>query len=121
MAHQHTQSAGTTATTLIDETIKAFDPGANAATPQEGLSLINDWFSSLKTQPLAEDMVDIMRELREELQGGMPDNKRLRSLLESLADQTDKIAPQTGGDYPSRLTSLSTALRNFAGQLSTTV
>ena len=94
MANQHSQTSGSTATTLIDETIRAFDQG-QAASPQEGM--------------------------RDELQTGAPNPSKLQQLLNQLADQTETLAQGTDGDLPSRLTTLSTALRNFAGQFSTAV
>lgn len=117
---QHSQTTGSSATTLIDATVEAFDKG-QAASPQEGLSLITDWFSSLKNNHQARDIMEPLTQLQQELQTGSPDNQRLRQLLEKLADKTEQIAGQTEGDLPSRLTILAQALRNFGGQFSTTV
>jgi hypothetical protein len=120
MANQHSQSSGSSASTLIDATIEAFDQG-QAASPQEGLSLITDWFSSLKTDHTAHDLIQPLKELQSELQSGAPSNQKLHDLFLRLADQTETISESASGDLPSRLTTLSTSLRNFAGQLSTTV
>lgn len=120
MAHQHSQTAGSSATTLIDDTIRAFDQG-QAASPQEGMSLITDWYSSIKNNHLTGDLMEPLTKLRDELQGGAPNATRLQQLLTQLADQTGQLAAKTEGDLPSRLTTLSTALRNFAGQFSTAV
>ena len=120
MANQHSQTSGSSASTLIDATIEAFDQG-QAASPQEGLSLITDWFSSLKSDHAASKMVPHLQELQTELQSGSPSNQKLHDLLLSLADQTDALGESAAGDLPSRLSTLSTSLRNFAGQLSTTV
>ncbi|WP_375443402.1 hypothetical protein [uncultured Fibrella sp.] len=120
MANQHSQSSGSSASTLIDATIEAFDQG-QAASPQEGLSLITDWFSSLKSDHNASKMIQPLQELQAELQSGSPSNQKLHDLLLNLADQTDALGTSAGGDLPSRLNTLSTSLRNFAGQLSTTV
>lgn len=114
---QHSQTSGSSATTLIDDTIRAFDQG-QAASPQEGMSLITDWFSSIKNNHIAGDVMEPLTQLRNELQSGAPDATRLRQLLTQLADQTEQLAAKGEGDVPSRLTSLSTALRNFAGQFS---
>ncbi|TAE29428.1 MAG: hypothetical protein EAZ91_12840 [Cytophagales bacterium] len=121
MANQHSQTSGSSALTLIDATIKAFDQG-QAASPQEGMSLLTDWFSSVKTNKQAEELMQPMQELRDELQGGAPSNTKLTQLLNQLADMTESKADQSNDeDLQSRLTTLSTALRNFAGQLSTAV
>ncbi|QJW91451.1 hypothetical protein HNV11_19745 [Spirosoma taeanense] len=118
MANQHSQTNGSSATTLIDDTIRAFDQG-QAASPQEGMSLITDWFSSIKNNHTAGDVMEPLRALHEELQTGAPNPTRLQNLLNQLADQTEQMATKTEGDVPSRLTTLATALRNFAGQFST--
>ncbi|WP_019989745.1 hypothetical protein [Rudanella lutea] len=105
---------------LIDTTIEAFDQG-QAASPQEGMSLLGDWFSSVENNEQAADLMQPMQALREELQQGSPRNTQLVELLEQLADLTEAKATGVEADLASRLTTLSTALRNFAGQLSTAV
>ncbi|WP_080238453.1 hypothetical protein [Spirosoma rigui] len=120
MDNQHTSPSESPATALIDETIRAFDQG-QAASPQEGMSLIANWFSSLENETVAGDVMEPLTQLRNELQGGAPDASRLQQLLTELADKTDQVADKGEGDVSSRLTTLSTALRNFAGQLSTAV
>ncbi len=119
MANQHSQTGGSSATTLLDATLEAFDQG-QAASPQEGLSLITDWFSSIKNDHKANSLVGPLKELQAELQG-TPSNAKLKSILEDLANQTETIAADADGDFPSRLQTLAQALRNFAGQLSTAV
>ena len=119
MANQHSQTGGSSATTLLDATIEAFDQG-QAASPQEGLSLITDWFSSLKSDHKASSLLEPLKELQAELQG-TPSNAKLKSILENLATQTETAADGADGDFPSRLQTLAQALRNFAGQLSTAV
>lgn len=120
MANQHSSTDGSSATTLIDDTIRAFDQG-QAASPQEGMSLITDWFSSIKNNHIASDVMQPLTELRNELQSGAPEGTRLRQLFLQLADMTEELAAKGEGDVPSRLTTLSTALRNFAAQFSTVV
>ena len=120
MAHQHSQSSGSSATTLIDATVEAMFQG-QAASPQEGLSLITDWFSSVKNNKQASAVMQPLTELQEELQSGKPSNSKLADLLTQLADITEDAADTADGDFPSRLQTLATALRNFAGQLSTAV
>lgn len=120
MANQHSQTTGSSASTLLDATVAAFDQG-QAASPQEGMSLITDWFSSIKNNHIASDVMEPLSQLRDELQTGAPNNQRLSQLLNQLADQTETLAPKAEGDMESRLQTLAIALRNFAGQLSTTV
>lgn len=120
MANQHSQTSGSSATTLIDATIAAFDQG-KAASPQEGLSLITDWYSSLKSDHNASNLLKPMHELEDELKGGNPSNQKIRDLITELADQTEVLGQNAGGDLPSRLSTLTVALRNFASQLSTAV
>ncbi|WP_338875223.1 hypothetical protein WBJ53_06325 [Spirosoma sp. SC4-14] len=118
MANQHSQTTGSSATTLLDATVAAFDQG-QAVSPQEGMSLITDWFSSIKNNHLTTDLVEPLMALHDELQSDQPNPKRLQQLLNELADKTDKATPKAEGDLQSRLQTLSTALRNFAGQILT--
>lgn len=120
MANQHSQTSGSSATTLIDATIEAFDQGKSAS-PQEGLSLITDWYSSLKSDHNASNLVKPLKELEDELKEGSPSNEKIRDLLTELADQTEVLGQTAAGDLPSRLSTLTVALRNFASQLSTAV
>jgi hypothetical protein len=120
MANQHSSTSGSSATTLLDATVAAFDQG-QAASPQEGMSLITDWFSSIKNNHLTSDLMEPLTQLHDELQTGAPDNGKLQELLTELADLTEEAAPKAEGDMQSRLETLATALRNFAGQLSTAV
>ena len=120
MANQHSSTSGSSATTLLDATVAAFDQG-QAASPQEGMSLITDWFSSIKSNHQTGDLMEPLTQLHTELQTGAPDNGKLKKLLNQLADLTDQSAPKADGDVQSRLETLATALRNFAGQLSTAV
>lgn len=120
MANQHSQTSGSSALTLIDATVEAFDQG-QAASPQEGMSLLTDWFSSVKSDKKTEDLMEPMQALHDELQSGSPDSSKLVQLLHQLADLTETKTNQVDGDISSRLKTLSTALRNFAGQLSTAV
>ena len=120
MANQHSSTSGSSATTLLDATVAAFDQG-QAASPQEGMSLITDWFSSIKSNHQTSDIMEPLTQLHAELQTGAPDNGKLKKLMNQLADLTDQSAPKADGDVRSRLETLATALRNFAGQLSTAV
>jgi hypothetical protein len=120
MANQHSQTTGSSASALLDATVAAFDQG-QAASPQEGMSLIADWFSSIKNNHLTGDLMEPLTQLRAELQTGAPDATKLQQLFNRLADQTEQMAPKADGDVQSRLQTLATALRNFAGQFSTVV
>lgn len=120
MANQHSSASGSSATTLLDATVAAFDQGQSVS-PQEGMSLITDWFSSIKSNHQTGDLMEPLTQLHTELQKGAPDNGKLQKLLSKLADLTEEAAPKADGDMKSRLKTLATALRNFAGQLSTAV
>ncbi len=120
MANQHSSTSGSSATTLLDATVAAFDQG-QAASPQEGMSLITDWFSSIKSNHQTSDLMEPLTQLHDELQTGAPNNAKLQGLLNELATLTEQAAPKADGDMQSRLKTLATALRNFAGQLSTAV
>lgn len=85
------------------------------------MSLITDWFSSIKNNHLTGDLLEPLTQLRDQLQTGAPDATKLQKLLTQLADLTAEAAPKADGDLQSRLETLATALRNFAGQFSTAV
>lgn len=85
------------------------------------MSLITDWFSSLKSNHQASNLMQPLQQLQAELQSGSPSNEKLRNLLTQLADQTETLSNTAEGDLTSRLSTLAQALRNFASQLSTAV
>lgn len=60
-----------------------------------------------------------LQELQKELQSGSPSNTKLKAILDELATETERLAPNADGDFPSRLQTLAQALRNFSSQLST--
>jgi len=116
MSSQHSQVPHTNATTLIDATIESFDGGPLKTSPQEGLSLINDWLRSLKTSE-ADNIARTLDKLKEALQSPLIDNGHIRDILLGLAQQTEQWVPQAGGEFPVRLDTLVTSLRTFANQL----
>jgi hypothetical protein len=116
MASQHSQAPHANATTLIDSTIEAFDGGPFNTSIQEGFSLINDWLRSLKTSE-ADNVATTLQKFKTALEGPLIDNAHVRDLLFGLADQTDRWAVQAGGEFPARLDTLATALRNFGNQI----
>ncbi|WP_266363876.1 hypothetical protein [Tellurirhabdus rosea] len=114
--HSHSQVPHSTATTLIDSTVQAFDGGPFDTSIPEGLSLINDWLRSLKTSE-AENIANKLQELRDELQNPLLDNRKLREILLALSQQTEHWLPEAGGEFPARLKTLAESLRNFANQI----
>ncbi|MGA0559549.1 hypothetical protein ACO2Q8_23015 [Larkinella sp. VNQ87] len=116
MSHQQSQTPHSNATTLIDATVEAFDGGPLKTTPQEGLSLINDWLRSLKTSE-ADNVASTLQKLKTALEGPQIDNIHVRSILFGLAEQSEIWAAKAGGEFPVRLDSLAVALRNFGNQL----
>ncbi|MFD1140713.1 hypothetical protein ACFQ4C_06325 [Larkinella insperata] len=116
MAHQHSQAPHSNTTTLIDVTMESFDGGPLKTTPQEGLSLINDWLRSLKTSE-ADNVADTLQKLKTALEAPLIDNVHIRSILLGLAEQAEQWAGKAGGEFPARLNSLAVALRNFGNQL----
>jgi hypothetical protein len=120
MENKHASTGESSALSLIDATIEAFDQG-QAASPQEGLSLLANWFSSVENDQRTEELIQPLQALRDELEGGSPRNTKLVQLLNQLADMTDSKTSEVDQELQSRLTTLATALRNFSGQLSTAV
>lgn len=83
---------------LIEETVNAFDGGISTLEPQDGLTLIDKWLDRLDEvgDDATDEVADTLEELRVELdtlaRDGRPDVHRLTDLLQSLMDQTQKIA-----------------------------
>lgn len=90
-----------------------------AASPTDGVQLINGWLKVIEGNPSAEIIHGRLIELRGQLQFASPDPDRIRDLLLSLADHTSQVAQgrnvqeQTSG----KLENVATTLRNFATQL----
>ncbi|GAB3261064.1 hypothetical protein GCM10027347_25850 [Larkinella harenae] len=116
MAHQHSQVPHATAKTLIDATMESFDGGPLQTSPQDGISLIDDWLRSLKTSE-ADNVANTLQKLKTALESPQFDNVHLRSLLFGLAEQAEQWAGKADGEFPDRLDSLAVALRNFGNQL----
>lgn len=91
----------------------------NAASPADGVQLINGWLKVIAGNASAEIIEGRLIELRGQLQFANPDPDRIRDLLLSLADHTSQVAQgrnvqeQTSG----KLEEVATALRQFASQL----
>ena len=85
------------ASSLIDQTISTFNGNVAAVSPQDGLSLLNNWISTLHTnaEP-ANPLVANLQALTGQLQNGNPDSEQIQSLLKNLAEQTRQAGRSAG-------------------------
>ncbi|MGF7217281.1 hypothetical protein GGR92_003454 [Spirosoma lacussanchae] len=91
----------------------------DAASPTDGVKLIDGWLKVIDGNPSAEIIEGRLRELRGQLQLAQPDTDRIKDLLMIIADHTSQVAQgrniqeQTAG----KLEDVATSLRLFADQL----
>lgn len=103
---------------LIDQTVQAFNGDVTTVSPMDGISLIDNWISALRsgdesTNPIASSL----SELKLQLQSGNPNGAQIQGTLEDLADQTKQMADSTDGAQQSALNELASSLRSFSQQL----
>lgn len=91
----------------------------NAASPTDGVQLINGWLKVIDGNASAEIIEGRLLELRGQLQFAKPDPDRIRELLLSLAEHTSQVAQgrNVQKQTASKLEDVATSLRLFAGQL----
>lgn len=107
-----------TQTGLINTTVQAFDAGATSVSPQDGISMIDNWITALRsgdesTNPIA----STLSELKMQLQAGNPNGGQIQALLTELAEQTDQAAGSADEATAPRLRDLAHALRSFGQAL----
>lgn len=105
-------------TQLLSQTIDTFNGDAQAISPTDGVSLIDNWISALhsgdaSTNPIA----NTLSELKVELQRGNPDSETIRSILDQLATQAQQAGETADDTAKSSLSELSQALQSFSQQL----
>ena len=107
------------ASPLIDQTVNAFNGDVTAVSPQDGLSLLNNWISTLHTDTeTANPVVANLHQLTLQLQSGNPDMEQIQTLLKALAEQT-RQAGQSVDEAGQRasLNELAAAVASFGAQL----
>lgn len=84
-------------TSLIEETVNAFDSGISNIEPQDGLSFIDRWLDRLDQagDEATDEIADTLEELRAELDTeeieGDPDPTAVADILQDLIDQTQAV------------------------------
>ncbi len=106
------------AAALLHETVQTFNGNVSTVSPQDGISLIDNWIHALRsgdasTNPIA----STLSALKMQLQSGNPNPGQILAFLEQLADQTQQAADKTDGLQQSDLHYLSLSLREFSHQL----
>ena len=101
--------------TILHNTLSAL---SNAdAKPSSGADLIKDWQSALKNADGADDVTRQLTDLYDELLNPVPDNHKVKHLLNTLAGQTQLLARNADEAVTGDLTKLADSLRSFATDL----
>ena len=108
---------------MIDDTLTTFKEGAQSdVSPAQGVMLIDGWLQALDQDPNLDQLKHDLTTLRQHLNGAdeqQLDKTIIRNLLNSLADQTEKLVqgPSAQGQWTGRLESMALILRNFGNRL----
>ena len=84
-------------TSLIEQTVSTFDSGIQSTTPQDGLSLIDQWIELLdqngndETDEIADVLEDLKAELDPNRTDGTPESSVIQAYLEDLIDITQSV------------------------------
>lgn len=85
-------------TSLIEQTVNAFDGAIGETTAADGLPLIDQWLNRLDAvdDDVTDDIADTLESLRVELdvahRYNRPDSPRIAGLLQDLIEQTQQVA-----------------------------
>ncbi|WP_375443401.1 hypothetical protein [uncultured Fibrella sp.] len=108
------------ATDLLDTTMSTLTTGVTDLTPQSGKGVIDHWISTLSPSENTKEVVDLLQQLKTQLESGTPNPGEMQQILLELATHTHEMGVKVGpeGDMATRLEALGAALQNVAGQLS---
>ena len=97
-------------------TVLEIDPTKVA--PENGISVINDWLVPLRQADNATDVVNLLEQLKNQLQSNLNNPGSINQLLTKLSTQTTEFSTMMGaeGDVSTRLEALAAALQSLAGQ-----
>lgn len=101
---------------MLEDTLLLFQGGkATDLTAAQGVNLIDGWLMALQSDMNIGQVGEQLGQLRDELQSPQPDEATVKSLLRSLADETQAAAegPNAEGTWTGKLESLSKILRHF--------
>lgn len=101
---------------MLEDTLLLFQGGkATDLTAAQGVNLIDGWLMALQSDTNIGQVGEQLSQLRDELQSPQPDEVTVKSLLRTLADETQAAAegPNAEGTWTGKLESLSKILRHF--------
>lgn len=105
---------------MLEDTLLLFQGGkATDLSAAQGVNLIDGWLMALQGDPNIGQVEEQLGQLRDALQDSQPDAATIKSLLLSLADQTQTAAegPNAEGTWTGKLESLSKILRHFGSSI----
>lgn len=93
-------------------TENAFEKGIENTKPAAAIKLIEGWEEALSSVdiPGTKGIAQNLEALKKALEGDTPDEAKIRSVLEKLADGVTKIAGRTDGTVQPKLEELGKAL-----------
>lgn len=102
---------------LLTSTQETLAGGLSAVTPEQGVSMLQEWMSVVQAEPSAQWLEAPLRELTDALAKG--DMRSTERLMRELAGTAQEYANNNdNGPFTTGLTNLATALIQFAGPLS---
>ncbi|GAB3764618.1 hypothetical protein [Spirosoma pomorum] len=115
-------------TSLIEETVNAFDSGISNIEPQDGLSFIDRWLDRLDQvgDDATDEIADTLEELRAELDTeeteGDPDPTAVADILQDLIGQTQAVMKSAEASAEQQeLSQLIATLENLHRQVSASI
>ncbi|MEZ0486109.1 hypothetical protein [Fibrella aquatica] len=107
------------ATDLLDTTMATLTTEVGELTPQSGKGVIDEWISTLSESENTKEIVDLLQQLKTQLESGTPNPEEMQQVLLDLSGQAHEMGVKVGpeGDMATRLEALGAALQNIAGQL----
>lgn len=108
------------ATDLLDTTMVTLTTEVTDLTPQSGKGVIDQWINTLNGSENTKEIVDLLQQLKTQLESGTPNPGEMQQILLDLSNHTHEMSVKVGpeGDIATRLEVLGAALQNVAGQLS---
>ena len=107
------------ATDLLDTTMVTLTTETTDLTPQSGKGVIDQWISTLSESENTKEIVDLLGQLKTQLESGASNSGEIQQILLELSTQAQEMGINVGpeGDVATRLQALGAALQNVAGQL----
>ncbi len=104
---------------LLDQTIETLQPGVMDLTPQNGKGILDQWITSLDGSENTRELVDLLQQLKTQLEAGEPNPDEMQQILLDLSTNTHEMSVTVGpeGDMATRLEALAATLQITAGQL----